>query len=44
MLKGDIRSLIETDKSISYQQKKLLVQILKIIREDEEFQKTTKDK
>ena len=40
MLKNDIRNLIETNKNISYQQKKLLVQILKIIREDEEFKKT----
>ena len=40
MLKNDIRNLIETNKNISYQQKKLLVQILKIIREDEEFNKT----
>ena len=42
MLKCDIRSLIETDKNISYQQKKLLVQILKLIKDDEEFQKTVK--
>lgn len=41
MLKDDIRNIIKTNKNITYEQKKLLVQILKIIREDEEFKKST---
>ena len=45
MLANDIRSVIETNKNITYEQKKLLVQILKLIREDEVYKKSIdKDK
>jgi hypothetical protein len=40
MLKNDLRSIIKTDKNVSYSQKKLLLKILQIIQQDEEYQKT----
>jgi len=44
MLKTDLRSIIKTNKSTTYAQKKLLIKILQIIQKDSEYQKYLENK
>lgn len=44
MLKNDLRRLIRTNKTVNYEQKRLLVQILQIIEQDCEYKKSIENK